>query len=239
MTSEQERRLLLLSSIEELGGLASKEKVLDLIESRGWIKLSEYDLQSRRSRNELNWRSDLSFVRDHLRRDGHLGDAWNRWEITESGRTHMRSLSEAAARQREFSHIRMDALSSVLSAAARMTTSDDSALSGETVRTEGSKAQRWTTTYERSKSLREAAVALHGVVCMGCGFEFGLRYGALGRGFIEVHHLKPVSASDGPTQVNVSTDLIVLCSNCHSIVHRPNGPPLELSALRTLVNANK
>ena len=225
MTSEQERRLLVLSAIEQLGGCASKEKVLDEIESAGWIKLSEYDLKSRHSRNELNWRSDLSFVRDHLRSEGHLGNSWNRWEFTESGRKHLRMLADAASRQKEFVHIRREAVPSLLAVAARMQLSDDGALSGETVGTEGSKTQRWTTTYERDKTLRNAAVALHGVVCMGCGFYFAVRYGFLGHGFIEVHHLKPISTTEGPEQVNVTTDLIVLCSNCHSVIHRPKGVP--------------
>ena len=47
---------------------------------------------------------------------------------------------------------------------------------------------------------------------------FAKTYGDLGKEFIEVHHLHPVS--EGVREVNPVEDLIPLCSNCHSMIHR-------------------
>jgi predicted HNH restriction endonuclease len=48
--------------------------------------------------------------------------------------------------------------------------------------------------------------------------DFAKTYGDLGKEFIEVHHLYPVA--QGERNVNPITDLIPLCSNCHSMIHR-------------------
>ena len=53
---------------------------------------------------------------------------------------------------------------------------------------------------------------------MGISMNFEQVYGELGKDYIEVHHLHPVS--QGERQVNPIEDLIPLCSNCHSMIHR-------------------
>jgi 5-methylcytosine-specific restriction protein A len=79
--------------------------------------------------------------------------------------------------------------------------------------------------------LRSAAIKIHGLICKGCGFNFEHFYGAIGSGFIEVHHSKPISQFGGEIKVDPALDLTVLCSNCHSIVHRKIGQPLALAEL--------
>ncbi len=72
--------------------------------------------------------------------------------------------------------------------------------------------------------------------CEGCKFNFYNYYGDRGEGFIECHHTKPVSA----IQENESTklvDLILLCSNCHRMVHRKR-PWLNLRELTELISEN-
>lgn len=55
--------------------------------------------------------------------------------------------------------------------------------------------------------------------CELCGFDFEKVYGELGSGFIEGHHIKPVSQmKDG--DVTKVEDIKMLCSNCHKMVHR-------------------
>jgi predicted HNH restriction endonuclease len=108
---------------------------------------------------------------------------------------------------------------------------DEAALEGVTTATEGEARIRWSTRYERSAELRAAAIRTHGLRCMGCGFSFPEVYGELGAGFIEVHHLKPVS-SRGRANVDVRTEMVVLCANCHAMVHRRKGRPLVIEELR-------
>ena len=53
----------------------------------------------------------------------------------------------------------------------------------------------------------------------GCRFDFLERYGPLGRDYAEVHHLTPLSAySDA--RVSTLADLVIVCSNCHAMIHR-------------------
>lgn len=73
------------------------------------------------------------------------------------------------------------------------------------------------------------------LACEVCGFDFAARYGERGDGFIECHHLKPVSTLTDGHKTHLD-DLAVLCANCHRIVHRrrPWLSPAELKQLLTI-----
>lgn len=240
MTAEDEKRLILLTAIIRLGGSGSKVQVLDEVDSAGLMKFSLHDLQFRRTRKELNWRNDLAYIKDHLVKEGYLSSQkWNTWAITDSGKSHFESLATRLATQRQFQHFNLDAITTVDAIVSGEQVSDESALSGDTTFTEGHQTQRWSTAYERKAKWRAAAIKLHGVVCMGCGFDFEAKYGVIGSGFIEVHHTKPLSSLGGESDLTLATDLIVLCSNCHSIVHRKCPIPLSLEDLRAMVRITK
>ena len=99
---------------------------------------------------------------------------------------------------------------------------------------EGEVTQRRHRGVERNPALRAAALRVHGHGCMVCGFEFGRAYGARGAGFAEVHHLKPLESLRGKTVLtNPVTDVAVLCSNCHRMVHRGDDAPISIGQLRT------
>lgn len=55
--------------------------------------------------------------------------------------------------------------------------------------------------------------------CEVCGFDFEKSYGALGKNFIEAHHIKPVSKMNDGEKTKVE-DIVMVCSNCHSMIHR-------------------
>ena len=83
---------------------------------------------------------------------------------------------------------------------------------------EGKKHEEAVIRYERDRGNRKACIAHYGYVCQVCGMNFEKAYGELGKNFIEVHHLHPVA--QGERKVNPIEDLIPLCSNCHSMIHR-------------------
>ena len=85
---------------------------------------------------------------------------------------------------------------------------------------EGNRTTVSTNRYERDPAARAAAIAAHGATCQVCGFDFQARYGERGAGYIEVHHLVPLAELDGVTSVDPAKDMLPLCSNCHSIIHR-------------------
>jgi predicted HNH restriction endonuclease len=239
MTAEDEKSLILLTAIISIGGNGSKKQVLDEVERLVLMKFTPHDLQFRRTRKELNWRNDLAYIKDHLTNQGYLSNPkWNNWAITESGKKYFATLASRLESQRRFQHFNAEAKPKVEAIVLGEQISDEGALSGESSFIEGHQTQRWSTTYERNPQLRAEAVKLHGVVCMGCGFNFEEKYGAIGSGFIEVHHTKPISSLGGKSLVNPATDLVVLCSNCHSIVHRKQPIPLSLEALKAMLRGN-
>ena len=89
---------------------------------------------------------------------------------------------------------------------------------------------------ERSPRLRAAALEIHGYLCQVCGFDFERTYGAWGREFAEVHHVQELGAAPPEgVEVDPSTDLAVVCSNCHRMIHRRAKRALSLAELRTMI----
>lgn len=85
-----------------------------------------------------------------------------------------------------------------------------------------------------AESKKRGALETYGKLsCEGCGFVFADRYGHRGEGFIECHHLTPVSELDNGAKTNLS-DLALVCANCHRMIHRSQ-PWLTMSELRNLV----
>jgi 5-methylcytosine-specific restriction protein A len=87
---------------------------------------------------------------------------------------------------------------------------------------------------ERSRLNRSMCIRIHGCRCAVCGFEFDKFYGSFMKGFIEVHHLEPVSALEQARHYDPATDLIPLCANCHRAVHSVS-PPLTPEDLRARI----
>ena len=103
---------------------------------------------------------------------------------------------------------------------------------------EGVKKQVYSTKYERDPKLREQAIKIHGLSCMACGFNFLKTFGELGRGFIHVHHIKPLSTT-GECMINPVTDLVTLCPNCHSMIHRKKDHILTVEDLIQLMKQKR
>ncbi len=91
---------------------------------------------------------------------------------------------------------------------------------------------------ERSRLNRSMCIRIHGCRCAVCGFSFPDAYGSFMDGFIEVHHLEPVSALEVAKAYDPATDLIPLCANCHRSVHSSK-PPLTPDELRARIEAMK
>jgi 5-methylcytosine-specific restriction protein A len=92
--------------------------------------------------------------------------------------------------------------------------------------------------YERDPRNRKLALEIHGLICIGCGFDFHKFYGEVGQNFIIVHHTTPVSQLGDEYVLNPETDLIPLCANCHAMIHRQN-PPFTVQQLRTIIKEKR
>ena len=170
------------------------------------------------------WANRVQFARLHLVNKGMLyrekgaPDApRNHWKLTPAG--------IAAAKERQPAPETADA----------QVAEDLEALAHEEAALEGLRVERLVAHFERNPRLRAAAVSIHGTICKACGFRFETAYGQHGHEYIEVHHLVPVSSLTEPSSVNPKTDMTVLCSNCHRMVHRSREHPLSLQQLVQLV----
>ncbi|WP_305812275.1 MrcB family domain-containing protein [Photobacterium leiognathi] len=74
---------------------------------------------------------------------------------------------------------------------------------------------------ERNQALSKKVKKVQGFTCKACGFDFEKKYGEVGKGFIEAHHLTPVSEIKGrKVGLDPVKDFAVLCSNCHRMIHK-------------------
>jgi 5-methylcytosine-specific restriction enzyme A len=93
--------------------------------------------------------------------------------------------------------------------------------------------------YERDRDAREACLKKHGAKCKVCGLNFGEVYGPIGKGFIHVHHVKPLGVMKKQYRLNPKVDLVPVCPNCHAMLHRQM-PAYKLEQLLELMKqANK
>ena len=95
---------------------------------------------------------------------------------------------------------------------------------------EGKQSQVLVNRYERNPLNRELCLAAKGCSCSVCGFDFGKKYGKIGKGFIHVHHIVPVSQMGGSYIIDPIKDLVPVCPNCHVMLHTREVPltPEEL-----------
>lgn len=89
--------------------------------------------------------------------------------------------------------------------------------------------------YERNQKARRECVAKKGYQCLVCGRDFEATYGEIGKGFIHVHHLTPISSIGKEYQLNVETDLAPVCPNCHYMLHRKD-PPYTIEELKRMLS---
>ncbi|GAA4036394.1 hypothetical protein GCM10023063_21530 [Arthrobacter methylotrophus] len=94
-----------------------------------------------------------------------------------------------------------------------------------------------TNRYERNLEARRICLAFHGMSCAVCGFSFEITYGDIGKDFVHVHHVVPVSQLGSGYQLDPIADLVPLCGNCHVMAHLGVGTPRSVAELRQAIAA--
>lgn len=102
---------------------------------------------------------------------------------------------------------------------------------------EGGTQNKLVSYYERKPSLRAKAILIHGTTCKVCKFNFKEHYGTHGEDYIEVHHIVPIHTLSKSTRINPATDMIVVCANCHRMIHRKKYKPLSIEEIIELRNS--
>lgn len=77
---------------------------------------------------------------------------------------------------------------------------------------------------ERSSKIvnhkKKAFYREHGALfCQLCAFNYRDKYGERGEGFIECHHIMPLSMLAEARTTGLE-DLLLVCANCHRVIHR-------------------
>jgi 5-methylcytosine-specific restriction protein A len=100
---------------------------------------------------------------------------------------------------------------------------DDELLEGDSVK-EGRILYKMHKVRERNKEIiekkKKKVLKDKGTLnCEACNLNFEEKYGELGKGFIECHHIIPLSNFEVNKETRLD-DLALLCSNCHKMIHK-------------------
>ena len=93
----------------------------------------------------------------------------------------------------------------------------------EEISVEGKSRQVNITRYERNPKDRKKALERDNYQCQVCKMNFEAVYGEIGKDYIEVHHLYPVSNMGEDYKFDAldpGRGLVCLCANCHAMIHR-------------------
>ncbi|QFT90839.1 HNH endonuclease [Bacillus sp. THAF10] len=102
---------------------------------------------------------------------------------------------------------------------------------------DGEVKQYYGNRYERKSKNRLNAIEIHGTQCAVCDFKFEEVYGELGKDFIEIHHVKPLSTLDGAIEIDAENDLVPVCPNCHRMLHRKREKVLSVGELKEIIQS--
>ena len=100
--------------------------------------------------------------------------------------------------------------------------------------TEGSVTRILVNKYERNIKARKKCILHYGLNCKVCEFNFKEHYGDIGENFIHVHHVKELNKIRGKYIINPIEDLIPVCANCHSMLHKTH-PALLIEELKNKI----
>lgn len=101
---------------------------------------------------------------------------------------------------------------------------------------EGAKKRITVNAYERNRKARDQCLAHYGYDCAVCGMNFEKVYGdKIGKEFIHVHHLVPLSEIQKNYVVDGVNDLVPVCPNCHAMLHRHTSKPRSIEELKAIM----
>jgi len=102
---------------------------------------------------------------------------------------------------------------------------------------EGAKKQVIVNAYERSSQARKECIEYYGTKCSICNFNFEEFFGDIGKGFIHVHHIKPLSEINKEYKIDPIKDLRPVCPNCHAMLHK-KVPAYSIEEIKKFINQN-
>lgn len=102
---------------------------------------------------------------------------------------------------------------------------------------EGLRYEIVTMTTRRSRRLRDAAFENANGVCAVCERDFSKLLRGRGVRVLQVHHTRMISKRNAESVTKLS-DLVVVCANCHLLLHLDPKAPMTVSQLRKMLRAD-
>lgn len=243
MNQKEQKWLVLLYSLNELGGGGQRSMILQHINDCAYWYKNDNNDTLRRTRNEMAWRNDFSFERQHLVEQGYMktGGQGN-WEITDKGKRHLSALIEKAKHQTNGENICYTAvffqklfpsqktlieLEEDQLLIAELSLADNTAVITHPPlinepRPVGSLSNRSTSgpIYSRAPKVARAALSRAGYLCeVDSTHQSFLRRDGTTL-YMEPHHLIPMSLTDFfGVDLDREQNIFSLCSNCHNQIH--------------------
>lgn len=90
----------------------------------------------------------------------------------------------------------------------------------------------------RSRVLRDKVLAASNGLCEACGVDFSSLLGGEGVRVLQVHHRSQLASTDKP-RVTKTSDLAVVCANCHALIHMNPRNALKVEVLRKRLAADR
>lgn len=103
---------------------------------------------------------------------------------------------------------------------------------------EGLRSEYRATRAKRSRRLRNKALHLARGRCAVCQRDFSKLLGGRGQRVLQVHHCQQLSARKVPS-VTKLTDLVVVCANCHLLLHLDTNKTMTVDQLRNLLKNDR
>ena len=103
---------------------------------------------------------------------------------------------------------------------------------------EGAVKQILVNAYERNAQARNKCLDHYGVKCSVCGMAFEKVYGSVGKGFIHVHHMKPLGEIGTSYTIDPINDLCPVCPNCHAMIHMRK-PAYNIEDVKAMLQQKK
>lgn len=248
MTQLEQMKLVLLYSMNEMGGGGKRHLVLQHINDNDyWYKNDINDIRGRGRPSEAKWRNNFSYERQHLVDDGYMkagGDG--NWFITEKGKGYLINLIDQArnmpsAEQRLFTLALYQKLLSVhpspvdnildegdeeaqyitqMALESIDTESVPDVLSNEPERKRMPRISGNRIIYPRDPSVAKCALSRANNLCeINRDHVSFLRRNAHVL-YMEPHHLIPISFTDYfGVNLDREQNIFSLCSNCHNQIH--------------------
>lgn len=87
---------------------------------------------------------------------------------------------------------------------------------------------------------RRICIQKYGYVCQVCGVNLEDIYGKIGKEFIHLYQIKPISEYGKNHEANAINNLITVCLNCHLMLHRTiNNVSPSVEEVKRMYEENK